>query len=120
LSAALISPYVITRVGFTRARQLMLAGNKFGASEALSYGLVHQTCADDVLDSHVEAVVKDVLKGSPNALAETKKLLFEVIEKPFAESLNYRAELITTLRESEEGQAGMLAFVQKQPPPWVS
>ena len=119
LSPALISPYVIARLGMTRARQLMLTGQRFGAQEAQQYGLVHFASADADLDTFVEQQVSEVLEGAPNALAETKKLLFYVTERSLEESLPYRAELISRLRESDEGQEGMIAFIQKQKPSWA-
>lgn len=117
LAPAMISPYVIARVGVSRARQLMLTGARFGATDARAYGVVHETCADDALSERVEATLQAVLQGAPIALAKTKALIFHVMQNP--DSLDYRAKLITTRRESEEGQAGMLAFINKQPPPWA-
>lgn len=120
LSPALISPYVIARVGLTRARDLMLTGRRFGAAEALDYGLVHYACAEADLDAMVEQQVQEILEGAPHALAETKKLLFYVSERSLADSIAYRAELISRLRESDEGQEGMIAFIQKQKPSWAN
>jgi len=119
LAPALIAPYVLARLGLTRTRQIMLTGERFESAEALSYGLIHHACADDQLDDQVQHFVNQVLECAPNALAETKKLLFYMMERSLEDSLPYRAELISRLRESEEGQAGMLAFIQKQKPPWV-
>lgn len=118
VAPALISPYVIARIGESRARHLMLTGMKFDAAKAWQYGLIHEVCATKVLDERVEAVVHDVLQCSPNALAETKELIFYVSERSMDASLQYRAELISRLRASEEGQEGMMAFIQKRKPRW--
>ena len=118
VAPALISPYVIARLGISRARQLMLTGRRFNAQQALEYGFVHEICSDDELDKHVNATVGDVLKCAPNALAETKKLIDYVTSRSLPESSSYRAELITRLRSGEEGQEGMMAFVQKRKPSW--
>lgn len=119
LAPALISPYVIARLGLTRTRQLMLTGIRFGAQDALNYGLIHHACADADLDTQVEKYIGDVMECAPNALAETKKLLFHVTSRSLEESLPYRAELISRLRDSAEGQEGMIAFIQKQKPSWA-
>jgi enoyl-CoA hydratase/carnithine racemase len=117
IAPALISPYVIARVGFTRARQLMLTGVRFGAQAALAFGLVHETCADEALDSRVGAVVGEVLRCAPGALRECKRLLFAVATTP--DSLADRVDTLNRLRSGEEARQGMTAFLRKQSAPWV-
>lgn len=119
LSPALISPYVISRLGISRARQLMLTGARFGAEEALAYGLLHEVAPDENLDEALNRHLGQVLECSPNALAETKKLIAHVTSRSLDESLRYRAELISTIRETPEAQEGMMAFIQKRPPSWT-
>ncbi len=118
LVPSIISPYVIARVGLPRARQLMLSGREIGAAAALEYGLAHLTCIDEELGHLVESVTGDVLKGAPQALRECKRLLFAVAGSGGARTLEYRIELLNELRAGAEAQAGMLAFLQKQQPPW--
>lgn len=117
LVPAVISPYVMHRVGLTRARQLMLTGARFDAAHALTYGLIYEACADEELDAHVAAVVEDVLRCAPQALRACKRLLFRVARD--VDTLDYRVDLLSRLRASEEAQQGMLAFIAKQPAPWV-
>ncbi len=118
LSPALISPYVIARIGISQARRLMLTGARINADEALACGFVHEVCSSDMLDTRVREVVGQVLACSPHALAETKALIQYVSARPPAESLAYRADLISRLRASADGQEGMLAFIQKRKPAW--
>jgi enoyl-CoA hydratase/carnithine racemase len=117
LVPSVISPYVVARVGFTRARQLMLTGARIGGAAALAYGLVHETCPQRELEARVRATVDDVLRCAPPAVRACKRLLFEVARE--RETLDYRVELLNRLRTSEEAQQGMLAFLSKQPAPWV-
>jgi enoyl-CoA hydratase/carnithine racemase len=56
---------------------------------------------------------------SPAALAACKQLLFESINKPLDDTVQYRAHVLNSLRQSEEGQEGLTAFVQKRPPKWA-
>jgi enoyl-CoA hydratase/carnithine racemase len=119
LVPSLISPYVIARVGLPRARRLMLTGQEIGGSAACEYGLATYTAgSEEELDQLVRGVVSDVLKGAPQALRECKRLLFAVASSGGVQTLDYRIDLLNRLRASEEAQAGMLAFIQRQPAPW--
>jgi enoyl-CoA hydratase/carnithine racemase len=118
LAPSLISPYVLGRIGFTNARRLMLTGARFDAATAQAIGLISEWCPEAELDARVDAVVRDVLQGAPAALRETKRLLFHVAANE--DSLNYRMDLLTRLRTSEEAAQGLVAFATKQSPPWAS
>jgi len=117
LAPSLISPFVVERLGLTQARRWMLTGTQFDGAAAQQVGLIHEVCEEPALDERVAATVHEVLQCSPNALAECKKLLFEVMENP--ETLDYRVDLLNRLRRSEEGQEGMRAFLEKRPARWV-
>jgi isohexenylglutaconyl-CoA hydratase len=116
---ALISPHVIQRIGLTRARELMLTGRRFGGEEAKSYGVVQAVCPPDELDAKVNAILDEIRLCSPAALAACKQLIFTVMDQALDASVNYRANLLTDLRHSEEGMEGMMAFAQKRPPKWA-
>jgi enoyl-CoA hydratase/carnithine racemase len=117
LAPAVISPYVVQRVGFTRARQLMLTGRRFVAAAALEYGLIHEVAPAGQLNAQVEATVADVLKCAPNALRECKRLLFTVLAQ--TDTLEERIATFEQLRTSDEAAEGILAFIQKRSAPWV-
>jgi isohexenylglutaconyl-CoA hydratase len=117
LAPAVISPYALQRIGFTRARQLMLTGKRFGASSALEYGLIHEVAPAGQLDARLEATIADLLQCAPNALRECKRLLFSVLAQP--DSLAERVATLDRLRTSDEAAQGIMAFIQKKPAPWV-
>lgn len=119
LAPSVISPYVVARVGFTRARQLMLTGSRFAAAAAHDYGFIHERCPDAELDECISATISNVLHCAPNALRECKRLLFTVAAASPADTLAYRVDLLNQLRTSEEAQQGILAFLTKQPASWV-
>ncbi len=119
LAPALISPYVVQRLGLTRARELVLTGRRFGGDDALRYGLVHEVCAPEALTARINALLEEIRQCAPNALAACKRLLFQVSDQAPEATLEYRAALLAELRQSAEGQEGMIAFVQKRPPQWA-
>jgi isohexenylglutaconyl-CoA hydratase len=121
LAPALIMPYVLQRIGLTRARKLMLTGTRFGAEAARDYGLVHETCADAELDMVVAGCASEVLRCAPEALRACKRLLFSVATHlDPAETLGERVEMLNRLRASDEAAEGIAAFLQKRPAPWAS
>jgi len=114
---AVISPYVIAKIGTTHARALFLTGERFDAERALRIGLVHRL-VDDV-DAAVAETVKLLKTSGPEAVRECKKLIAFVAGNEQAESIPYTIEAIATRRVSEEGQQGMQAFLKKEKAPWA-
>jgi len=114
---AVISPYVIAKIGTTHARALFLTGERFDAERALRIGLVHRV-VDDV-DAAVAETVKQLKTSGPEAVRECKKLIAFVAGSEQAESIPYTIEAIATRRVSEEGQQGMQAFLKKEKAPWT-
>lgn len=119
LVPALISPYVVARIGLARAREWMLRGVRLSAEAAAAAHLITATCPADQLDQQVAALLNDVLQAPATALAASKALLREITAKPAAATVAYRANLLNQLRASPDGQEGMMAFIQKRPASWV-
>lgn len=116
---ALISPYVIRRLGDRHARELMLTGERFGADVAVRVGLVHHVVAPDALDAKVDERVGELLKGGPKAQGRIKMLLAHWADATWEE---YRAGLPRTLAEvrgTDEAKDGLAAFFEKRPPGWM-
>lgn len=120
VAPAFISPYVLQRIGLTRARELMLTGRRFNGRRAQAYGIVHLACPADEIAHCVDAQLDEIRQCAPGAIAATKELIFSVYETPTEDTLDYRAELLNTLRQGDEAQEGMAAFVEKRPPQWVN
>lgn len=116
---AIISPFVIARLGAARARRLFLTAESFTAAEAATFGLVDRVAPLAELDAAVAAVVGDLVKGGPAALAHAKALVRDVEAAAPGEVADLTAGVIARLRASAEGQEGMTAFLEKRPPSWV-
>ena len=114
---AVISPYVIAKIGETHARALFLTGERFDAERALRIGLVHRV-ADD-LDAAVDETLAQLRTSGPEAVREAKKLIAFVAQNPPSDAVPYTIEAIAERRISNEGQAGMDAFLKKEKAPWV-
>jgi len=117
---ALISPYVIRRLGDAKARELMLTGERFGAADALRVGLVHHVVPAAELDAKVDERVGELLKGGPQAQRRVKMLLELWADSAWEE---YRTALPRTLaevRSGEEARDGLAAFFEKRKPRWMA
>ena len=120
IAPSFISPYVIERIGFTRARELMLTGRRFDGNAAKGYGLVHDVVAPDAIDAHVDGLL-DTLRGcSPNSIRKIKELMFTVKDVPFADTVEYRANLLDEMRTSDDAKEGIAAFMGKRKPVWAN
>jgi methylglutaconyl-CoA hydratase len=109
---AVISPYVLAKLGPGHARRLFLTGERFDAATALRIGLVH--AVTEQLDEEVERIVGELLKSGPKATRAAKRL---ARQGPFeGEEL---ARIAAGLRVGEEGQEGLRAFLEGRPPGWL-
>lgn len=103
---AVISPFVLPRIGAGAARRYFLTGERFEAEAALRIGLVHEVAED--LDAAVDRAVGHLLAAGPEAVRAAKRL---VRERPFGEAT---AHIAAALRTSPEGQEGLRAFLEKR------
>jgi methylglutaconyl-CoA hydratase len=116
---AVISPYVIGRIGEGQARALFLTGERFDAARALRVGLVHEVLADEAaLDERVAAVVGELLSAGPTAARAAKAIIRDQRGLPPAAKRSLTVEAIARQRVSPEGQEGLTAFLDKRPPAW--
>lgn len=119
LLPGVISPFVVERVGPSRARALFMTGETIDAQEAWRIGLVHHVVPHDDLDAKVQSVLDMLVLGGPDALLACKRLVDTVAYRQPDEVFAKTAELIADARASTEAQEGMMAFLMKQPAPWV-
>lgn len=116
---ALISPYVLGKIGESAVRELFLTGERFEAVKAQEIGLIRAAVPEDDLDAVVENRVQELLKAGPRAVAEAKALIREVAYRRIEDVQRYTVERIADLRVSAEGQEGMRAFLEKRKPNWT-
>lgn len=118
LIPAVISTYVLPRIGPGPARRYFLTGERFGAAEALAMGLVHEVAPAGALDARVQALVSEILKGGPLALREAKRLIRDAGRLPREQAVEETIRRIADLRVGPEAQEGLSAFLEKRKPQW--
>jgi methylglutaconyl-CoA hydratase len=116
---AVISPFVMQKIGAGRARALFLTGERFDGREAERIGLVHKAVTEDRLDQEIERVVGELLSSGPAAVASAKRLIQAVGALSLEDAIPITAEWIATLRSTSEAKEGMGAFLDKRKPSWM-
>lgn len=116
---AVISPFVIAKIGETHARALFPGGRRFDAMRAQRIGLVHEVVeGHEALDRAVDSAVGDLLAAGPTAARAAKAIVREVRGLGHGSSKWHTARVIARQRVSAEAQEGFRAFSEKRPPGW--
>jgi len=119
LAPAVISVVCLARMHRSDAQELLLTGDRVPAARMATAGMVNRVAAADELDAAVDAWVTSLLAGGPEALAHTKGLLRTVPGMSREVGFEHTAALSAKLFASPEAAAGMMAFLSRQPAPWV-
>lgn len=116
---AVISPFVIAKIGETHARALFPGGRRFDAVRAQRIGLVHEVVeGEPALDLAVDAAIADILASGPTAVRAAKAIVREVRGIGHGSSKWHTARVIARQRTSPEAQEGFAAFTSKRKPGW--
>ncbi|HXM18024.1 MAG TPA: enoyl-CoA hydratase-related protein [Candidatus Tumulicola sp.] len=115
---AVISPFVVRKIGETHARALFTTGERFDATRALRIGLVHEVVPAAGLDAAVQRKVEESLSAGPQAARTAKEIAKTVGSMPLSDAQPWTARRIAERRASAEGQEGLRAFIEKRKPNW--
>ncbi|MCP5367719.1 MAG: enoyl-CoA hydratase/isomerase family protein [Hyphomicrobiales bacterium] len=118
VAPAQIAPYVVKRVGLTRARQLALTAERFDGAAAYEYGIGQYLCDDADAEATLERVVAAVMRCGPRANAATKDIMLRVGTMAEEEQIRFAAERFAELNRGDEGREGQTAFAEKRKPRW--
>lgn len=119
VAPAVISVVCLDRMHVSDGYELLLTGERVSATRAAESGLLNKVVPDDGLDAAVASYVDQLRRGGPKALAATKDLLRKVRTMDRQSAFDWTAELSASLFASEEAQAGMGAFLKREPAPWA-
>ena len=116
---AVVSCFVIPKIGLAAARRYYLTAEVFGVQEARDMGLVHVAAPEGELDARVDELASHILRNGPKALREAKALLRKLPNKSLEQRVKLTIDTLLRVRSSPEGQEGLSAFLEKRPPSWV-
>jgi methylglutaconyl-CoA hydratase len=115
---AVVSPYVVRKIGFAHATALFTTGIRFDATRAHEVGLVEAVEEPGKLDETITFYLDAIVAGGPHAVNAAKRLVREVAGRPVAEVREKTVERIAGIRVSDEGQEGMRSFLERRKPKW--
>lgn len=119
LMPAVISPFVLPRIGEGAARAHFMTGERFGAERAREIGLVSEVVGDGAaLHARVDALVAQVLSGGPDAVRNAKAVIRDQRGLTRTDALALTVQRAARQRVSAEGQEGLGAFLDKRTPSW--
>jgi methylglutaconyl-CoA hydratase len=111
---AVISPFVLAKIGASHARALFLTGERFDARRAKDIGLVHQVVPAVELGAAVEHCLEELFTAGPAAVRAAKLLIRRVIDNDYDDSRAITARAIAQQRIGTEGQEGLRAFLERR------
>ena len=107
---AVVSPFVLAKIGASAARRYFVTGERFDAATALRIGLVHEVAAD--LEEALARVQNELGTAGPKAMRAAKRLVLDRPDGPET------ARRIAERRTSDEGQEGLRAFLERRRASW--
>jgi methylglutaconyl-CoA hydratase len=127
LIPAVISPYVVRKIGIAKARAWFLSGERFNAKRGEILGLIDEAVNENEFENRVEEIKKSFLKAAPDTVRSCKAFINELegllnqndnaadIQKNIE---NFTCLTIAQARIKNEGQEGMAALLEKRKPEW--
>jgi 2-(1,2-epoxy-1,2-dihydrophenyl)acetyl-CoA isomerase len=109
------SLFVPERVGFTRAIEMAMLGERIGAAQAAEWGLINKVVPDDAFEAEVGELVDRLAEGATAAYAGVKRQLNAWLYARMGEQLELEAQVQREMAHSDDFLEGVTAFLQKRP-----
>lgn len=110
---ALVSVFLIRKIGEQHARELLLSARKITAEEAYSLGMINAVVPCPELDATVNSYALGIAKNSPSAIAMTKQLLATVSSMAMEPALEHAASMNALARTTGDCKKGIAKFLSK-------
>ena len=110
------SVLVPARVGFARAAELSLLGERLPAAQALDWGLINRVWPDEEYPAQAEALLDRLAAGATRSYAGTKRQLNKWLYEQMDAQLEFEAGIQKEMAASGDFAEGLAAFAEKRPP----
>lgn len=115
---AVISTFVVRRIGLSHMRRLFITGERFNSEHAKEIGLIDYVVPEEEFDVKIQKYVEQIRSSGPKAIEEVKNLVNNYQKMDVEHYKEFTVEKIAELRVSQEGQEGVNAFLEKRKPKW--
>ncbi|MGH2832035.1 MAG: enoyl-CoA hydratase/isomerase family protein [Solirubrobacteraceae bacterium] len=109
------SLFVPSRIGFARASEMALLGERVPAELALQWGLINRVVPDAQLAEQTQALAAKLAAGPTRSYAGSKRQLNSWLYARMAEQLELEAQIQREMASSDDFLEGAMAFVEKRP-----
>ncbi len=116
---AIVSFYVLRKIGEAKAKELLLTGNLINAQEAEKIGLITKVVEANQLATTVENLAKTLVEQcSKQSLQSTKILIAKVQNLNTNDAMLLATEMNATARATDDCKKGINAFLNKEKIIW--
>ncbi len=116
LIPAVISVFLLRKIGMSNLKFLALTGKEIDAFEAQKIGLINIVCEKDELDKKVNEIIEEIKSSSSYAVRKTKELIMKIFDSSFNHSLDIASQFLAEARASKDAKEGISAFFEKRKP----
>jgi methylglutaconyl-CoA hydratase len=122
LLPAVISPFVVAKIGAANASRYFLTGEVMSAACARDIGLVQTVSeTEEGMDEEVDKIVTNICSSSPTAVRASKNLILKLTRpEDHSSEKDFVTGEIARMRVSQLGQDGLRSFLSKKKPCWIS
>lgn len=116
---AIVSFFLLRKIGETKAKELLLTGELISAEKAKEIGIFNFIEDSKNIEHAVHDFAQKLIKNaSDNSLSLTKKLISDIQNLDYDKALNFAAEINAISRQTEDCKKGITAFLNKEKINW--
>ena len=114
----MIMAVVVRNLGRKRTLEMMLTGERIGASKALEWGIINRTVPAEELDAATRELAERVASFSPATLALGRRAFYVTQDMSFEQAVRHLQNELTIVSFTEDATEGVMAFIEKRDPEW--
>lgn len=109
------SLFVPSRVGFARAAELAMLGERLDARRAVDWGLINRAWPDEEFAQRADALLDRLASGATRSYAGTKRQLNQWLYERMGAQLEFEAGIQREMAATGDFAEGIAAFAEKRP-----